>query len=74
LREELAVEEAASNPAAGRPIKNIKMNDSRWPSAEGWQKWQQVIEPGGSKINVHYTYNPVTGQMDDFKIVLPKTK
>jgi len=55
------------------------MTDKRWPGDEGWQKWQQIIEPRGidptsgkpiNPINVHYAYNPLTGAIDDFKIVI----
>jgi len=70
LREQLAIEQAAANPVAGTKLP-INMTDPRWPGAQGWEKWQQVIKPGGDPINVHYLRNPVTGQIDDFKIVLP---
>ncbi|HET9129311.1 MAG TPA: hypothetical protein VFO86_00100, partial [Terriglobia bacterium] len=30
-----------------------------------------LIHPGGPQITVHYLYNPVTKQLDDFKIALP---
>jgi RHS repeat-associated protein len=70
LREQLAIEEAISRPNAGRPLP-LKMNDPRWPASDGWGKMQQVIEPGGEPINVHYVRNTITGQVDDFKIVLP---
>ena len=70
LREQLAIEQAASNPTAGTKLP-INMTDPRWPGAQGWEKWQQIIKPGGDPINTHYLYNPATGQMDDFKIVLP---
>lgn len=39
-------------------IKNV--NDSRW---KGWQKWAANI----NGIEIHYVYNPITGQFDDFK-------
>ena len=70
LREKLAVDQAAANPAAGESLP-FNMTDPRWPGSQGWEKWQQVIKPGGDPINVHYLRNPVTGQIDDFKIVLP---
>ena len=70
LREQLAIEQAAASPAAGTKLP-INMTDPRWPGAQGWEKWQQVIKPGGDPINVHYLRNPVTGQIDDFKIVVP---
>ncbi len=70
LREQLAIEQAAASPAAGTKLP-INMTDPRWPGAQGWQKMDTWIKPGGDPINVHYLYNPVTKQIDDFKIVLP---
>lgn len=48
----------------------MKLMDPRWPSSEGWVKMQQIIQPGGKPINVHYLLNK-TGQIDDSKIVVP---
>jgi len=70
LREQLAIEQAAANPAAGSQLR-LNMTDPRWPGSQGWVKMQQVIEPGGAPINVHYLRNTVSGLIDDFKIVLP---
>ncbi len=69
LREQLAIEQAMSRPAAGTELR-LKMTDPRWSSSEGWVKMQQMIEPGGEPINVHYLYK-TTGQIDDFKVVIP---
>lgn len=71
IREQLAVQEAISNPSAGIPLP-FKMTDSRWAASEGWVKMQQIIKPGGEPINVHYLRNTISGMMDDFKIVLPR--
>jgi len=68
LREQLAVQEAAANPGAGRPLE-VPMTDSRWHATEGWRKMQQIIRPGGERINVHYVFNPGIGA-DDFKIIM----
>jgi RHS repeat-associated protein len=73
LREQLAVEQAMASPLAGRPLP-LPMTDARWPAAAGWVKMQQIITPGGESINVHYLYNTVTGEIDDFKIVLPGSR
>jgi RHS repeat-associated protein len=63
LNEQLAMQQVASNPAAGKVI--IKScGDPRWT---GWEKRQQII----NGINVHYTYNPITKVFDDLKIVGP---
>ena len=63
LKEQLAVEEAMSNPAAGRELKGLN-NDPRWPKSEGWIKMAQNI----NGVEVHYEYNPKTGLIDDIKI------
>ena len=68
LREQLAVEQAMTNPTAGK-ILPLKMTDPRWPAADGWVKVQQIIKPGGKPITVHYLRNTKTGAIDDFKIV-----
>ena len=70
LREQLAIEEAASNPGGGTIVR-ITMKDPRWPASQGWVKMQQIIRPGGEPINVHYVLNKLTGWADDFKIKLP---
>ncbi|MCC7386357.1 MAG: RHS repeat-associated core domain-containing protein [Deltaproteobacteria bacterium] len=70
LREQLAIEQAMSSPAAGTRLR-LTMTDPRWPGSEGWVKMQQVMQPGGEPINVHYLFNEATGAIDDFKIVLP---
>jgi RHS repeat-associated protein len=71
LREELAVEQAMQNPAAGRPASGKPLGDPRWPAADGWVKLQQTVDPGGLEepISVHYNFNTVTGEVDDFKII-----
>jgi RHS repeat-associated protein len=70
LREQLAAQQAAANPAAGEKVP-LTMTDPRWPASDGWQKMQMIINPGGDPINVHYVYNPTTGAADDFKVKLP---
>jgi hypothetical protein len=71
LREKLAIEQAMTNPTAGRAL-DLKMTDARWPASEGWVKMQQMVQSGGREgpINVHYLHNTATGAIDDFKIVL----
>ena len=63
LREQLAVEEAMSNPKAGRVLEG-KNTDPRWPADEGWVKKAQNV----NDVEIHYQYNSKTGQIDDFKI------
>ena len=62
LNEQLAMEQAISNPAAGRPLP-VPMTDSRWPATDGWVKSAQNI----NGIEIHYVRNSVTGAIDDFK-------
>jgi hypothetical protein len=62
LNQELAFESVISNPAAG---KQLKLNDSRWSNADGWEKRAQNI----NGIEIHYVYNRNTGQIDDVKRV-----
>jgi hypothetical protein len=63
LKEQLAMEEAQSNPTAGRVLTRITMSDSRWPAEEGWVKMQQNVRG----VTIHYVYNPVMDAVDDFK-------
>ena len=62
LEEELAMEEAMSNPQNGKVLEG-KNTDPRWLAEEGWEKMTQNVK--GKEI--HYQYNPKTGQIDDFK-------
>lgn len=62
LNEQLAIEEAMTNPIKGTNL-DLK-GDPRWPASEGWTKRAQNI----NGVEVHYQYNPKTGQIDDFKI------
>lgn len=63
LTEKLAMEQAMSDPSAGRILENVTMKDSRWLSSEGWVKMSQYIN--GAEI--HYVFNTITGAIDDFK-------
>ena len=64
LEEQLAMEQAKSNPAEGRTLKLSGGEDPRWPTSEGWMKKAQNI----NGVEVHYQYNPTKGLIDDFKI------
>jgi hypothetical protein len=44
------------------------MTDPRWPAVDGWVKMQQIVEPGGQPVNVHYLYNTLNGRVSDLKI------
>lgn len=63
LREKLAMEEVMTNPAKGMSLEG-KNTDPRWPAEEGWEKWVQNV----NGIEIHYQYNPITGEFDDVKI------
>ncbi|WP_407274749.1 VENN motif pre-toxin domain-containing protein [Dickeya ananatis] len=62
LQEKLAMDQALSNPAAGRQLP-IPMTDKRWPKEEGWVKMAQNI----NGVEIHYVRNTKTNQVDDFK-------
>lgn len=62
LNEKLALEQAISNPTAGRQLP-VPMTDKRWPGSEGWVKMSQNI----NGIEVHYVRNTKTADIDDFK-------
>ncbi|MDT2275199.1 hypothetical protein P7H20_10600 [Paenibacillus larvae] len=42
LKERLAMEEAMSNPAAGKTLEG-KNTDPRWPASEGWVKKRKML-------------------------------
>jgi RHS repeat-associated protein len=62
LKEQLAMQQAKSNPAAGEPVP-LKMNDPRWPDSQGWVKMRQNV----NGVEVHYNLNTKTGEVADFK-------
>jgi hypothetical protein len=62
LAEQLALEQALSQPAKGEIIP-IVMLDSRWPASDGWVKMTQEI----NGVVIHYVRNMRTGAVDDFK-------
>ncbi len=68
LAERLAVQEAASSPASARQIFD-HIDDPTWSEA-GWAKYQWIHTTlGDDKINVHFLYNELTHEFDDFKIM-----
>ena len=44
-------------------MRNLTMDDQRWPASDGWVKMYQII----NNVEVHYVYNPPLGAADDFK-------
>ncbi|WP_163537248.1 DNRLRE domain-containing protein [Gracilibacillus sp. YIM 98692] len=63
LKEELATEEVASKPGVGTTLEG-RNTDPRWPASEGWLKKARNV----NEVEVHYEYNPKTGEIDDIKI------
>ncbi|MGN4078975.1 DUF6862 domain-containing protein, partial [Burkholderia gladioli] len=62
LQEQLALQQAMSNPAAGVQLP-IPLGDSRWPAADGWVKMPQNV----NGVEIHYVRNVNSGSVDDFK-------
>ena len=64
LNEQLAMEQAKSNPSAGTeiPLKG-GMKDPNYPGSDGWVKMSQNVN--GTEI--HYVRNINTGEVADFK-------
>ena len=69
LFEQMAMHEVKSDPLKNAvPQEKIKMGDSRWPTDKGWIKMRRVVEgTDGQKSVIHFVYNKVTGEFDDFK-------
>ncbi len=67
LKEQTAMREVQSSPEKGKVL-DMKMNDSRWPASEGWQKMSRNV----NGVEIHYVRNARTGRVDDFKFDLPK--
>jgi len=76
LHEQLAMKEVMSNPnplTNGANIlegKKITMSDPRWLAKDGWVKVQKIVRNvnlRGDDVNVHYVWNKLTSQVDDFK-------
>ena len=64
LTEQLAMEQAKSNPGAGTEVPLKKgMTDPRWPASDGWVKMSQNV----NGVEIHYVRNVNTGAVDDFK-------
>ena len=62
LQEQLALEQAKSNPRAGTRLP-LQMGDPRWPASAGWVKMQQIV----NGVVVHYVMNVITQATDDWK-------
>ena len=78
IEEQVAMKQVMSNPypleegGAGEILDGITMNDKRWSWQEGWVKMEQKIaafNKEGKKITIviHYVYNKLLNQFDDFK-------
>lgn len=56
------MEEVLTNPSKGIVLVG-KNTDPRWPAEEGWVKKTQNV----NGYEIHYEYNPRTGEVDDVK-------
>lgn len=71
LKEKLAMEQAISDPLAGKQLP-VNMTDPRWMGTEGWIKMQQTFNfYDGSSTTIHYVLNQKMHLIDDFKFVFP---
>ena len=64
LTEQLAMEQAVSDPAAGTVL-DLTMSDPQWPAADGWVKMAQNV----NGVEIHYVRNTITGVAEDFKFI-----
>ena len=67
LMEQLSMEKVKSNPLENAYRIPIELSDPRWPASEGWVKMQSVVEYSSGKTVIHFVYNTITGEFDDFK-------
>ena len=71
LSEQMAMHKVMSNPLDGaidlsaRNKKPVILKDTRWPSSEGWVK----MSNNTNNIEIHFVYNKITSEFDDFKFV-----
>lgn len=57
-----------SNPLEEAYRLGIELNDSRWPSSEGWAKMERIVNNfDGTKTIIHYVYNESMQAFNDFK-------
>jgi len=85
LEEQLAMKEVMSNPFpgpdGGRILDGVTMSDAThgWLAEDGWMKMQKIVKyvnRSGKqvKIKIHYVWNKITNQFDDFKFIDEKIK
>lgn len=68
LEEDLFMREVKANPLEGATNTGLEMKDERWLAADGWVKMQRVhYGMNNQKITIHYVYNTITKEFDDFK-------
>jgi hypothetical protein len=66
LKEQAAMLVTRADPANGKTIIS-ELGDSRWPSASGWVKKSALYRNESGNIDIHYVFNTITDQVDDFK-------
>jgi filamentous hemagglutinin len=57
-----AMDLVTENPQYGNRLP-IAMNGPEWSAEDGWVKMEQTMDG----VEIHYVYNPRTGEADDFK-------
>ena len=67
LLEQVAMKEVKANPLSGARNAVENLGDSRWRTEEGWIKKERVFRLDGRNIVIHFNYNHLTGEFDDFK-------
>ena len=67
IYEQMSMHQIMSNPLDGAKQLPTIMNDSRWPSSDGWVKMQNIVKHTGGQTSIHFVYNIITHEFDDFK-------
>jgi RHS repeat-associated protein len=67
VTEQLAARQALSNPTAG--IKILEQGDPKYLAAAGWEKMAQNIVTSQGRVEVHYFYNWITGEVAQGKVI-----
>jgi|GEM_PF-587491 len=71
IKEQMAMRYVKADPLTEATVlTELKLSDKRWPASEGWTKMQRVFRTTGEKntvITIHFNYNKLTNEFDDFK-------
>lgn len=70
LNEQFGMQQVMSDPLEGATVlREVVLNDPRWPATDGWVKMQNIVVTSEGKIIIHFNYNSNTGATADFKFV-----